>query len=212
MLTFRTNREPYVGRFLVSNVVIQEGLFFRKVILLVEHGPEGSIGLILNRRVRVRMHNDEKQQIVNKLLPIYQGGPLKQEDLLQCLHRGMDRRIHKGRSKSPPPLSCLHRGMDRRIHKGKRVLKGLYWGGISEDADGLMKLKHADKVRFFLGYSGWSGEQLHQEMQENTWYVLEEKESFIFETPPEKMWEVALGRLGDYYRVLKFYPEDISLH
>ena len=189
MLTFRTNIEPSLGCFLVSNVVIREGLFFRKVILLVAHDSEGSIGLILNQRMKVLMHTDDQQRIVNKSLPIYQGGPLK-KDLLQCLHRGMDRRIRKGR----------------------RILKGLYWGGNIENISGLMNRKYESKVRFFLGYSGWSGAQLHQEIQDNTWYVLREEGSFIFETPAEKMWEAALGRLGDYYRALKFYPEDISLH
>src|SRR5947209_15041459 len=60
------------GTFLVARSSLQDGFFGRSVVLLLQHGPEGAFGLVLNRPAKA------------KELPfaIFVGGPCKTDGLL----------------------------------------------------------------------------------------------------------------------------------
>src|SRR2546430_10206613 len=48
------------------------------------------------------------------------------------------------------------------IPGGTEVSKGIYWGGDFETALAMIRNGEADpeKIRFYIGYSGWAGGQL----------------------------------------------------
>lgn len=60
------------GYFLVARPVMKDGNFAQSVVLLLQHGPEGAFGLVLNRPVR----NEELP------FPVYLGGPCKMEGMI----------------------------------------------------------------------------------------------------------------------------------
>jgi putative transcriptional regulator len=47
-----------------------------------------------------------------------------------------------------------------------------------------------------VGYSGWGAGQLEQELEASAWLISEIDRDLIFNTPPERMWETAIRRLG----------------
>jgi putative transcriptional regulator len=47
-----------------------------------------------------------------------------------------------------------------------------------------------------IGYSGWGPGQLEAELEESSWLMSEVSTDLIFSTPPERMWETAIRRLG----------------
>jgi putative transcriptional regulator len=51
-------------------------------------------------------------------------------------------------------------------------------------------------ARLIVGYSGWSPGQLEAELQESAWLVSDVDPQLIFNTPPDRMWEAAIRRLG----------------
>jgi putative transcriptional regulator len=51
-------------------------------------------------------------------------------------------------------------------------------------------------IRLLLGYSGWGAGQLEAEMSRGAWLHVSADPKFVFETPPDDMWEAALGSLG----------------
>src|SRR5436190_19561493 len=60
------------GRFLVARSSLRDGFFGRSVILLLQHGPDGTFGLVLNRPAKAKEVS----------FPIFVGGPCKMAGLL----------------------------------------------------------------------------------------------------------------------------------
>ncbi len=68
-----------VGFFLVARPALDEKNFKRSVVLILQHGPDGAFGLVINRPVK-----SEKLPF-----PIFAGGPCKLEGML-LLHGQAD--------------------------------------------------------------------------------------------------------------------------
>jgi putative transcriptional regulator len=47
-----------------------------------------------------------------------------------------------------------------------------------------------------LGYAGWESGQLEQEIQENSWLVVEADDDLLFDTPIHSKWQSAVNKLG----------------
>ncbi len=60
------------GSFLVARAVLRDPNFAQSVVLLLQHGPEGAFGLVVNRPV----------DLEGLPVPLYLGGPCKSEGLL----------------------------------------------------------------------------------------------------------------------------------
>ncbi len=93
--------------------------------------------------------------------------------------------------------------------------KVLYWGGNFELLITLMQSDsiEKEKIRFFVGYSGWSEFQLQQELDANTWIVARDVHpSYIFNTNPEKLWKDILEKMGGRFKVYANYPSDPNLN
>lgn len=67
------------GYFLVARPVLDDPNFRRTVVLILQHGPEGAFGLVVNRPV-------ESEKLP---FPVYVGGPCKLEGML-LLHGHAD--------------------------------------------------------------------------------------------------------------------------
>ena len=52
------------------------------------------------------------------------------------------------------------------------------------------------ELNFCLGYAGWDGGQLEQELVENSWFTLTADTDILYKTPPEKRYEACLKKLG----------------
>jgi putative transcriptional regulator len=62
--------------------------------------------------------------------------------------------------------------------------------------DMLQSAPSANQARVIVGYASWGPGQLDGELAESSWLTLEVDPALIFHTPPDKMWETALRRLG----------------
>jgi putative transcriptional regulator len=94
------------------------------------------------------------------------------------------------------------------------ISKGIYWGGNYEAVrtyltQGLIK---KDEIRFFLGYSGWSVEQLNLELKEKTWTLLENTYHNVFSISNADGWKEKLLEMGGKYRIWANSPEDPTLN
>jgi putative transcriptional regulator len=56
------------------------------------------------------------------------------------------------------------------------------------------------------GYSGWSGGQLAEEMEQNSWLVQKANEQFIFLDSESLIWPQAVNSLGEKYQYLTKAP------
>lgn len=185
MLT--SSYRPDAGRFLISEPFMRDSNFQRTVVLLVEHGANGSLGFVVNRRLRV-----EIGEIVSSLkgcpYPVFLGGPVEQN----TLHF-----VHK------------FGGL-----RGARSVAGdLYWGGDFEELKGYIQAEKVQShtIRFFIGYSGWAPRQLEGELDQKSWIVAPSNTDFVFDED-ENLWRSILRRMGGKFEVIANYPVDPTLN
>ncbi len=175
---------PSRGKILISEPFLRDVTFGRSVILLVDHTEEGSMGLVINKLLPLLLNEIIMEFKYLNEIPLYKGGPVA-TDTLFYLHTLTD---------IPGSIS---------------ISKGLYLNG---DFDEIKKYilqgnEINGHIRFFLGYSGWESEQLHNEIKENTWLVSEEEKSYLMKDNTKDMWRKALEKLGSKYETWSRFPQ-----
>ena len=161
--------------------------FKRTVILLCKHSDDGAFGLVLNRPLitsgRVVLNLDPLEgeglgpstsEMVKEDLEVWVGGPVEPERSWILVH-----------------------GTPDGMHDfGVRVAEGV---SLSTSPDLLQRLLAPNPprdARLMVGYSGWGPGQLEAELRESAWLIGEVDCDLMFNTPPDRMWETAIRRLG----------------
>jgi putative transcriptional regulator len=110
-------------------------------------------------------------------------------------------------------IHFLHR-YPKEIQGGIEVMKGIYWGGDFDAVIDLINKGGADpeKIRFYIGYSGWSPGQLDTEMTEKTWLTVEAEKQLVFHPNAEEIWKDSLKHLGGEYEMMINFPIDPQLN
>ncbi|HEX7844866.1 MAG TPA: YqgE/AlgH family protein [Chitinophagaceae bacterium] len=181
--------EPGPGILLIADPFLKDPNFLRTVVFLCEHKEDGSFGFVLNRQYENTLDELIPELEGNKV-PVYYGGPV-QQDTIHFLHQYPD-----------------------EIPGGLEVVKGVWWGG---DFDKLVDLIHKggidmNRIRFFIGYSGWSEGQLSGEMEEKTWLTVQATRKLIFHQNYEEIWKESLKQLGGDYEMMINFPIDPQLN
>jgi putative transcriptional regulator len=185
-----TNKlEPMAGRLLISEPYLPDPNFERTIILLCEHNEEGTVGFVMNKPSPSRHGELIKDLSLLKNI-VCMGGPV-QQDTLHYIHRCAD------------------------IGGAVEISEGIFWGGEFEQVIEKLEsgqLVHED-IKFFLGYSGWSPDQLEDEIKANSWIVSEmATEELIFYTPETEMWRKTLKKMGGRYSMYSNYPLDPTMN
>ena len=91
---------------------------------------------------------------------------------------------------------------------------GLYWGGDFDKVKELVATNTIDekKIRFIVGYSGWEGGQLEEEIKEKSWLCAPSNQELVFHTQSTLIWKNAVKLLGDDFKQIINYPLDPSLN
>ncbi len=190
IIVMLNNIKPKTGRLLISEPFMSDPNFKRSVVLLSEHGADGSVGYILN-------------QVANVIL----------KDVMQDLWQA-DNHIYFGGPVAADTLHFIHRAYDK-LQSGEPIGNGLYWGGNFETLKILINSNAIEEheVKFFMGYSGWENGQLDQELAQNAWMVSEVSDlNLIFSNDDEKLWRDVIVNLGPKYAHVSNFPIDPSLN
>ena len=78
-------------------------------------------------------------------------------------------------------------------------------GAVRAIRDGL-------KVRAFVGYSGWSGGQLEEELMQRAWITSRTTKELVDLPNTDGLWQGLLRSMGPWYRLLADMPPDPSLN
>src|SRR5512134_3394974 len=72
------------GLFLYAAPGLPETRFAETVVLLIDHGPEGSMGLVVNRPTDIHLREALEDVVEARRtdLPLYWGGPVQSEAVL----------------------------------------------------------------------------------------------------------------------------------
>lgn len=161
--------------FLIAMPQLGDPNFHRSVVLVVEHGEAGSMGLVINRAAPLSLGDlarGQSMQIatVRESENVFVGGPVEP-------HRGF----------------VLH---DSKVIEEKHeVVPGLY---LSFTVDALQPLLQDStcKLRFCLGYSGWGPKQLEREIAAGAWLYTEASAQPTLEGEPDQLWNTTLREMG----------------
>lgn len=180
---------PARGKILISEPFLRDATFGRAVVLLIDHTEEGSMGLIINKRLPLLLNDIIMEFKYVDEIPLYKGGPIA-TDTLFYLH--------------------ALAGIPGAIPVGN----GLYLNGDFNEIKRYILQGNAisEHIRFFLGYSGWESEQLGDEIRENTWLVSEEPKSYLMKDDTKDMWRKALEKLGSKYETWARFPQVPTLN
>ncbi len=69
-----------------------------------------------------------------------------------------------------------------------------------------------NEIRFFLGYAGWSPDQLEEELKEKSWFVRENTYYNILDIKVDQLWKSNLLALGSKYQIWVNAPSNPSLN
>ena len=180
---------PGPGILLIADPFLKDPNFLRTVVFLCEHKEEGSLGFVLNRKYENTL-DELIPELEDHKLPVYYGGPV-QMDTIHFLHQYPD-----------------------EIPGGEEVIKGVYWGGDFERVVEMLKNGEAspDKIRFFIGYSGWSDGQLANELNDKSWLTVAGTRKLIFHHEHTEIWKDSLKLLGGDYEMMINFPIDPQLN
>ncbi|WP_455585251.1 YqgE/AlgH family protein [Bacteroides sp.] len=180
---------PSRGKILISEPFLSDATFGRSVVLLVDHGDEGSMGFIMNKQHPLLLNDVIKDFKYLEDIPLYKGGPIATDTLFFLHHL-------------PQLPGSLQVGKELYLNGDFYELKKHILQGCEIDG----------QMRFFLGYSGWESKQLIQEIKENTWIITQENPSNLLNEKIEDMWKNTLGRLGSKYETWSRFPQVPSLN
>ena len=177
---------PTKGNILISEPFLDDKYFGRSVVLLVEHDENlGSMGFVLNKPMKTRLNDffPELKSIPD--IPLFQGGPVG-TDKLYFIHTLGD---------MIPYSTAI--GDELFFDGDFNCIKSYISEGNSVEG----------KIKFFLGYSGWSQKQLNDEISCNSWLVSKFDESRMMKHEGEICWKRALQSLGDKYKSWANFPK-----
>ncbi|MBU8891545.1 MAG: YqgE/AlgH family protein [Bacteroidales bacterium] len=182
------NPAPKQGRILISEPLLSDTYFKRSVILITEHSDKGSVGFVLNKPVDVPV-NELLSDFPDFNSKVYVGGPVA-KDTIHFLHT-----------------------LGELVPDSVHVIDDIYWGGDFDVLKELINESIVDysQVRFFLGYSGWSANQLETEIEDNAWLVSEADSSKIMSADKD-IWKKTLNHLGKKYKVWSNFPENPAMN
>lgn len=162
------------GVLLVASPSLNDPNFRQSVVLIVEHGPEGTLGLVLNHSTNILLSVALPEITVLKgtTYRLFAGGPVEPTRLLLLF-----------RIKEPPA-------------DARSVFDGVYVGGRPDVLERLItQAKPTETFRAFAGSAGWAPGQLTYEMLQGAWAVLPADSIGIFDQDPATLWEDCVSRL-----------------
>ena len=151
--------------------------FAKSVILLCDYTAEhGAFGLIVNRQMSEPAHTLVKTEppvAVDKQLHLWVGGPVE-----------------------PRTTWVLMTDAQGPDDEQRVICPGLLLSVSHDLTLRLLQQPPSTRTRIIVGYAGWGPGQLEDEIAASSWLTMDVDPSFIFSTPPERLWETALRRLG----------------
>ena len=158
---------PAASVFLVAREELPDPNFENTVVLITQYGPQGAMGVIVNRPTNIPM---------SVAFPD-----------IKRLTRSGDR-IHFGGPVSRSTMTYLFRST-KAPKDGLEVMEGVYMSGNLDVLKELLAQdKSAESLRVFAGYAGWAPGQLEHEISRGDWRYFKAEARSLFERRPEGLW------------------------
>lgn len=176
--------ESLRGQFLIAGGRLRDPNFFKTVVLIVEHGPDGAMGLVVNRPSSVTVAHALTGHLE---LPenddlVYVGGPVE-----------------------PAALFVIHDSADLDPTESP-VVPNVYMGSSADVFEEIVRAgqDHDDRLdyRVYCGCAGWGPGQLDDELARGDWLVLPASAGYVFHEDPYAVWDDLISKAYEAKRLL----------
>ncbi len=171
------------GSLLVAHPMMADPNFRHTILYLSHHSADdGALGFILNRPLG-QSAGELGLGTLDQVahVPIYEGGPVHKNQVI---------------------VATLEWDADADACKFEPMAKPEGEFSLTSGQD--------DTLRVFLGYAGWSKNQLEREIALNSWLVIKPHPELLRADADDSTWRRIMCGLGPMYRVLADAPPDSS--
>jgi len=186
--------EPTAGSLLIAAPTLVDPNFARTIVLLLDIGESGALGVVLNRPTELDVGDvlEPWADLVTGPGVLFQGGPVETDAALAVAS------VAAGVSADDEPV-------------GWRRVAGST-GLVDLDAPVEIVASAIGSVRIFAGYAGWGAGQLEAEIDEGSWYVVPAEPQDPFLEDPERLWVSVLRRQGGDLAMMATMPVEPGLN
>jgi putative transcriptional regulator len=168
--------EKLAPALLVAMPQLMDSNFRRSVVLVTEHDETGTFGLVINRGTDLDMQtlcaNLEMRWTGSPEEPVNWGGPVS------------------------PDHGWVLVGEEPALDVSLvQVADGILFTSSPGDLQALAD-QPPERMRVFLGFSGWGPGQLADEIAAGAWLVAPADAEVVFDTPDDRVWERVLVDMG----------------
>jgi putative transcriptional regulator len=160
-------RDLGAGKLLVASRDLHDPNFAKTVILLLHYDDQGVVGLILNRRTDVALSRvlEDYQGAKDRSDQAYLGGPVEVPAVFALLQ-------------SPA-----------KVEGAERIFTGVYLISTKTLFEKTLAARPDPQVfHVYLGYAGWTKDQLRGEVQLGAWFVFPADTGAVFNSDPGSLW------------------------
>lgn len=188
---------------LIAAPQLNDPNFKRAVVLIVEHGEEGSMGFVINRPLETSLASviEYKTIEIPENIPVWYGGPVAtgngvilhtppqtppaNRSPAQIVLTASDDSLNDLIVRSEELFGDLQ---ERRRHGAAALVPSI------SDKSGLPRDLYP--YRFIVGYSGWGAGQLEEEIREGVWLQIPSSQHLVFGSPWNQVWDDAYATMG----------------
>lgn len=155
------------GKLLVASRTLADPNFAETVILLVHYDAEGVVGLILNRRTNIPLSRvlEQFESAKDRSDPAYLGGPVE-----------------------TPAVFALFRST-AKFDGAEQIVGGVYLISTKTAFEQAISGRpDPDIFHVYLGYAGWSNDQLRKEVELGSWFIFQGDARTVFDSDPRSLW------------------------
>ncbi len=183
-----TPEDSLRGRLLIASPALVDPNFARTVVLITEHGPEGAMGVVLNRPSEIEVGDvaPELAAVVVDGEPVFIGGPVQPQALV---------------------VLAEFNDLDAAAWI---IAEDVGFVAAETEYDDLTEVVRRGRV--YAGYSGWEAGQLEGELAEEAWIVEPPMPAELFPNDPLALWHDVLARKGGQFTLISKMPDDPSLN
>ncbi|MFN2608968.1 MAG: YqgE/AlgH family protein [Acidimicrobiales bacterium] len=183
------SERPLTGRLLVASPAMRDPNFERTVVLVLEHGDDGALGVVLNRPSGTDLFEALPRWDALAAAPhvVFVGGPV-----------------------APSAAICLGRPGGGGHEGCQPLFDGLCSVDLERDPAELAR--PPAHIRVFAGYAGWGPGQVEGEVEAGAWYVLDALPGDALSPQPTDLWAAVLRRQGGTLALLVNFPADPTMN
>lgn len=155
------------GKLLVASRELGDPNFAQTVILLVHYDAGGVVGLMLNRRTDL---------------------PISRVFAQLDAAKGRSDRVYMGGPVQTPTVFALLRSKEK-LEQAEHVFGSVYWISTKVALEKAISTSpDPGGFHVYLGYAGWTAEQLRNEVRLGGWFIFQADNETVFNANPNSLW------------------------